>query len=130
MTPAKTSFRWEKILSEAKIDALDANLVAVLGQNLELVPQTVLEMGVLERFNRPGAIDIKAVLGYHKAQGGGQMGVAHARRPKEYLAGRSFALLCPCLRRGLRPLQSFSAPRFAGLARGPQWKGDKRLGAA
>ena len=58
----------------------------VLGENLELVRQTVLKMGLLELLNKLMAVDVvggKAMLCRHKAQSGGQMGLAHAGRAKE-----------------------------------------------
>ena len=58
----------------------------VLGQNLELVRQTVLKMGLLELLNKLMAVDVvggETVLCCHKAQSGGQMGLAHTGRAKE-----------------------------------------------
>ena len=55
----------------------------VLGQNLELIRQTVLKVGLLELFNELVAVDAaggEAVLCCHQAQGGGQMGLAHTGR--------------------------------------------------
>ena len=59
----------------------------VLGQDPEFVRQTVLEMGPLKLLDELVAVDVvggKAVLGGHKAQGGGQMGLAHTGRAEEY----------------------------------------------
>ncbi len=59
----------------------------VLGQNLELVRQTVLKMGLLELFNKLVAVDVvgrETVLCCHQAQSGGQMGLAHAGRAEEH----------------------------------------------
>ena len=68
-----------------------ANLVndehPVLGQDFELVGQAVLEMGLFELLNELVAIHVvggEAVLGRHKAQHGGQMGLAHTWRTEEY----------------------------------------------
>ena len=58
----------------------------VLGQNLELIRQTVLKVGLLELFNELVAVDVvggETVLCCHQAQGGGQMGLAHAGRAEE-----------------------------------------------
>ena len=58
----------------------------VLGQYFELVWQAVLEMGFFELLNKLVAVDVvggKSVLGGHKAQGGGKVGFAHARRAEE-----------------------------------------------
>ena len=58
----------------------------VLGENLELVRQTVLKMGLLELFNELVAVDVvgrETVLCCHQAQSGGQMGLAHAGRAEE-----------------------------------------------
>ena len=58
----------------------------VLGQNLELIRQTVLKVGLLELFNELVAVDVvggETVLCRHQAQGGGQMGLAHAGRAEE-----------------------------------------------
>ena len=58
----------------------------VLRQNLELIRQTVLKMGLLELLNKLMAVDVvgrETVLCRHKAQSGGQMGLAHAGRAKE-----------------------------------------------
>ena len=58
----------------------------VLGQNLELIRQTVLKVGLLELFNELMAVDVvgrETVLCCHQAQGGGQMGLAHAWRAEE-----------------------------------------------
>ena len=55
----------------------------VLGQNLELIRQTVLKVGLLELFNKLMAVDVvggETVLCCHQTQGGGQMGLAHAER--------------------------------------------------
>ena len=59
----------------------------VLGQNLELIRQTVLKVGLLELFNELVAVDVvgrESVPRRHQAQSGGQMGLAHTRRPEEY----------------------------------------------
>ena len=81
---------------EEQICALDvhgevADLVndehLVLGQDPELVRQTVLEMGFLKLLDELVAVDVvdrKAVPGGHKAQGGGQVGLVCTRRPEEY----------------------------------------------
>ena len=110
MTSAKTSFHWEKVLLEVKtvevfsyrlavmkeevcalnIQGKAADLVndehSVLGQNFELVGQTVLKMGLLELLNELVAVDVisrEAALRRHKAQGRGQMGLAYAWRAEE-----------------------------------------------
>ena len=61
----------------------------VLGQNLELIRQTVLKVGHLELFNELVAVDVvggETVLCCHQAQGGGQMGPAHTgRTAKDYI---------------------------------------------
>ena len=61
----------------------------VLGQDLELVWQAVLKMGLFELLNKLVAIDVvggEPVLSRHKAQGGGQMSLAHAGRvEKNYI---------------------------------------------
>ena len=127
VTSAKTSFHWEKVLLEVntvevfsfrlainrnkEICALDVHReIADLvndehGKNFELIQQTVLKVGLLELFNELVAIDVvggETVLCRHQAQGGGQMGLAHAGRTSSEEIPRS-----PRLRRGLRPLYSF-----------------------
>ena len=61
----------------------------VLGQNLELIRQTVLKVGLLELFNELVAVDVvggETVLCCHQAQGGDQMGLAHTgRAEKDYI---------------------------------------------
>ena len=109
VTSVKTSFHWEKVLLEVdtvavfpysdqleeQVCALDihrkiADLVndehPVLGQNFELVRQTVLKMGLFELLNELVAVDVisgEAALRRHKAQGRGQMGLAYAWRAEE-----------------------------------------------
>ena len=59
----------------------------VLGQDLEFVRQAVLKMGLFELLNKLVAVDVvgrEAMLGGHKAQGGGQMSLAHTWRSEEY----------------------------------------------
>ena len=58
----------------------------VLGQNLELIRQAVLKVSLLKLFNKLMAVDVvgrETVLCCHKAQSGGQMGLAHTGRAKE-----------------------------------------------
>ena len=58
----------------------------VLGQNFELVRQAVLKVGLFELLNKLVAVDVvggETVLCCHQAQGGGQMGLAHAWRAEE-----------------------------------------------
>ena len=60
---------------------------SVLGQNLELVRQTVLKMSLFQLLNKLVAVDVvggEPVLSRHKAQGGGQMSLAHTWWSKEY----------------------------------------------
>ena len=59
---------------------------SVLGQNFELVGQTVLKMGLFELLDELVAVDVisgEAALRRHKAQGRGQMGLAYAWRAEE-----------------------------------------------
>ena len=59
----------------------------VLGQNLELIRQAVLKVSLLELLNELVAVDVvgrESVPRRHQAQSGGQMGLAHTRRPEEY----------------------------------------------
>ncbi len=58
----------------------------VLGQDLELVREPVLKVGLFQLRNERMAVDVvsrKTMLRGHKAEGGGQMGLAHAGRPEE-----------------------------------------------
>ena len=58
----------------------------VLGQDSELVGQAVLKMGLFELLNKLMAIDVvsgEPMLGGHKTQSRGQMGLAHAGRTEE-----------------------------------------------
>ena len=73
-----------------------------LGQNLELIRQTVLKVGLLELLNKLMAVDVVVGESRHKAQDGGQMSLAHAGRTSS-----EEIPLRPRLRRGLRPLYSF-----------------------
>ena len=59
----------------------------VLGQNFELVRQAVLKVGLFELLNKLVAIHVisgEPMLGGYKAQGRGQMGLAHGGRAKEH----------------------------------------------
>ena len=58
----------------------------VLGQHLELVQQAVLKKSFFEQLNELVTVDVvsgEPMLRRHKAQGGGQMGFAHAGRAEE-----------------------------------------------
>ncbi len=74
----------------------------VLGQNLELIRQTVLKVGLLELFNELVAVDVasgETVLRCHQAQGGGQMSLAHTgRAEKDYF----LPVLLPSFEYGIR----------------------------
>ncbi len=91
----------------------------VLGQNLELIRQTVLKAGLLELFNELVAVDVvggETVLCRHQSQGGGQMGLA--------LTGRTSSEEIPlrpvpaCGEDYFIPSSSPHATRSAGLALG------------
>ena len=59
----------------------------VLGQDLELVRQAVLKMGLFELLNKLVAVDAvgrEAMFCRHKAQGGGQMSLAHTWWSEEH----------------------------------------------
>jgi len=59
----------------------------VLGQDLEFIGQTILKVSFLQLLNQLVAVDIvggEAVPCGYTAEGGGQVGLAHAGRAQEY----------------------------------------------
>ena len=111
VTSVKTSFHWENVFVggkdgrglfiasgnelEEKVGSLDihrkvADLVndehPVLGQDFELVGQTILKVSFFELLNELVAVDVvggEPVLSSHQTKGGSQVGLSNTGRAKE-----------------------------------------------